>query len=62
MAKRDNFPALLRSGKIKEEWGKHVCLLPTLMGGTEPPWLLTPSSPAGEARYTSKKRTPKSEF
>lgn len=37
MAKWDNFPALLGSGKIKEEWGKHICLLPPLMGGTSLP-------------------------
>lgn len=60
MAKRDNFPALLRSGKIKEEWGKHVCLLPALIDGTEPAWLLTPASPAGEDRCTSNSLTPKS--
>lgn len=60
MAKRDNFPALLRSGKIKEERGKHVCLLPALIDGTEPAWLLTPASPAGEDRCSSKRLTPKS--
>lgn len=60
MAKWNNLPALLRSGKIKEEWGKHVCLLPALIDGTEPAWLLTPASPAGEDSCTSKRLTPKS--